>query len=154
MKKLFGIVLLLSPVCTGFAQKSNDLKWLTGAWSITTGKGNIVETWRIVNDSTLAGESVFVRPGNDSMLQETLSLEYRKGAWTYVSTVQGQNDDQAVAFPVIFLKGMEFICENPEHDFPQRIAYRRIKHQLFASIEGRKNGMFQKRNFDFMGENP
>jgi hypothetical protein len=54
-----------------------------------------------------------------------------------------------VKFKVIFLKATEFICENPAHDFPQRIAYRRIKQQLFASTEGKKNGRYNKQNFDF-----
>jgi hypothetical protein len=44
---------------------------------------------------------------------------------------------------------MEFICENPSHDFPQRIAYRRIENDLFASIEGRKNNKYSKQNYDF-----
>lgn len=154
MKKLSGILLLfLSQVCIpAYSQKADALKWLPGTWKIVSAKGTVIETWKQVNDSTLTGKSVFVKAAHDTTLQETLELSFRKGQWSYISTVQGQNNNQPVAFTVIFLKGTEFIAENPAHDFPQRIAYRRIKDQLFASIEGKLNEKFSKRNFDFSNE--
>ncbi len=131
------------------AQEKDPLHWLTGLWTIDTGKGHTVETWRQANDSTLLGRSVFVKYKSDTVLQETLELSRRSGEWAYRSTVVGQNNGQAIIFKLIFLKGQEFICENPEHDFPQRISYRRIGDRLYASIEGKNNGKFVKRNFDF-----
>jgi len=135
----------------GYAQKA-DMKWLIGTWKLNTGRGTIVEKWKLVNDSTLSGKSVFVKSPGDSMLQETLEMTLRKGQWSYTSTVQGQNDNKPVSFKVIFLKGNEFISENPAHDFPQRIAYRRIKNMIYASIEGKNNGRYSKQNFDFTTE--
>ncbi|GHM98959.1 hypothetical protein WSM22_04490 [Cytophagales bacterium WSM2-2] len=136
----------------GHAQKADAVKWMAGTWKINAGQGTIVEKWKIANDSTLLGKSVFVKIAGDSALQESLELTFRKGQWVYTSTVQGQNDNKPVSFKVIFLKGTEFISENPAHDFPQRIAYRRIKNLMYASIEGKNNGKFSKRNFDFTGE--
>ena len=135
--------------CPLFAQKGDALKWLVTTWKINTGKGFVVESWRQSNDSTFVGRSVFVKAANDTIPQETLELKLRKGEWWYVSTVQGQNSNQPIAFKVIFLGRGEFICENPKHDFPQRISYRRYKDQLFASIEGNKKGKYAKSNFDF-----
>ena len=148
------LLFCLSIFCciTATAQQSESLKWLTGAWKITTAKGAIVEQWRITNDSTLTGSSVFVRSNGDTIPQETIELAFRNGDWYYIPTVQGQNNDQPVKFKLILIKGTEFISENPAHDFPQRIAYRRIKNQMFASIEGKKNGKYVKQNFDFAGE--
>jgi hypothetical protein len=132
-----------------FAQKTVSMQWLAGAWKIDTGRGLIIEKWRVINDSTLLGKSMFVKSQGDSVLQESMELSSRKGQWTFTSTVQGQNNNQPVSFKVIFARGTEFISENPEHDFPQRIAYRRVRNNVFASIEGRKNGKFNKQNFDF-----
>lgn len=132
------------------AQKTETFKWLEGTWKINTGKGVIVEKWKIVNDSTLAGNSFFVKEGKDTIPQETIELSFRNGGWSYIPTAIGQNNNQPVEFKIIFQKGTEFIAENPAHDFPQRIAYRRIKDQLFASVEGRRSGKYGKQNFDFI----
>jgi hypothetical protein len=144
---LFTLLLLISS--NSFSQKSDQFQWLTGTWKIISANGSIVEQWKISNDSTLIGKSVFVRNGTDSIPQESVELAYRNGDWYYIPTVQGQNNNSPVKFKIILIKGTEFICENPIHDFPQRIAYRRINQQLFASIEGRKNGKYGKQNYDF-----
>lgn len=134
------------------AQDREAMKWMVGTWTLNTRQGTIVEYWRQVNDSTLEGKSVIVKTARDTLPQESLKLARRKGNWMYTSTVQGQNNNQPVSFPIVFLRGTEFICENPTHDFPQRIAYRRIKNQLFASIEGKNGGRYSKVNFDFVCE--
>lgn len=128
------------------------MSWLVGVWKITTDRGTIVERWIQLNDSTLNGINYFVKAAGDSSLQETLELSYRKGQWVYSSRVKGQNNNQTISFTVTFVRGTEFISENPAHDFPQRIAYRRIKNNLFASIEGKRNGRLGKQNFDFVLE--
>jgi hypothetical protein len=156
LNSLFGFPKLLAMLflMTGFnerhSQKAEELRWLVGIWTLETEQGFVVEKWKILNDSALSGCSVFIKNGNDTIPQESLELSYRKGQWTYISTVQGQNNNRPVPFKMIFLKGTEFICENPTHDFPQRISYRRINHRLFATIEGRKNGILRKENFDFI----
>jgi hypothetical protein len=153
MLKLLGMLFLMAAFNESYSQKAEELRWLVGTWTIDTGQGIVIEKWQLLNDSTLSGGSVFVKTGNDTIPQELLELSYRKNQWTYISTVQGQNNNQPVPFKMIFLKGTEFICENPKHDFPQRIAYRRIKHELFASIEGSKNGKLRKENFDYIKVN-
>ena len=150
MKKLLLAFLVFS--ISAAAQKTEQVKWLAGIWKINTGKGVIVEEWKLLNDSTLAGKSYFIQNSTDTIPQETIELSFRNGDWYYIPTVKNQNNTQPVPFRIIFLRGTEFISENPSHDFPQRIAYRRMNNQLFASIEGRKNGKYSKQNFDFRSE--
>jgi hypothetical protein len=149
MKKavVFFIMTLIGTM--GVAQKSDSFAWLVGTWKINTGKGVVVEQWKCLNDSTYRGKSMFVRAAGDSTLQETLELSKRKREWYYTSTVVGQNNNRPVSFKISFLGREEFISENHAHDFPQRIAYRRLGNSLFASIEGKKNEKLSKRNFDF-----
>jgi hypothetical protein len=132
------------------AQSTGPMAWIVGKWKIQTPGGVILEEWHNVNDSTLAGRSVFIRKNSDTAVQENVILSIRNGQWYYTPTVANQNNALPVPFKIIFLRGSEFIAENPTHDFPQRIAYRRIQSQLFASIEGRKNGRYNKQNFDFV----
>lgn len=148
-KSVVGITVLVFLFINGFSQQIQHPNWLIGTWTIKTGKGTIVEEWKILNDTTLTGRSVFVKPEKDSALQETLEFSFRNGAWHYISKVVGQNNNLPVAFKVIYLGKEEFISENPAHDFPQRISYRKIKNQLFASIEGHSKGKYVKQNFDY-----
>lgn len=150
MKKIILLILIGFSLTNSYAQKSDAMKWIVGTWKINAGQGFIVEKWKLKNDSTFTGTSHFVKAENDSALQETLELSFRKGEWAYTSTVVGQNNNSPVAFKIIFLGRAEFISENKAHDFPQRIAYRRVKNQLFASIEGNSKGKFRKQNFDFV----
>jgi hypothetical protein len=147
MKKivLIGLCFIAS---NAFAQK-DALKWISGTWVLKTNRGDMVEKWVAVNDSTFRGKSMMVKAPGDSVVQETIELQWRNKAWAYVPTVQGQNNNKPVAFPIIFLGREEFIAYNANHDFPQRIAYRKLKNQLFASIEGSRNGKHGKINFDF-----
>ncbi|MFN6088550.1 MAG: DUF6265 family protein, partial [Cyclobacteriaceae bacterium] len=123
-------------------QKATQFSWLVGTWKMNAGSGYVIEQWKQLNDSTFRGKSLFVKAPGDSMLQESIELSFRKGEWSYNPTVVDQNNRQPVKFQVIFIGKGEFICENPVHDFPQRIAYRRIKNSLFASIEGTRNGKY------------
>ncbi len=133
-----------------FAQNPAPFQWLIGIWEINTGSGIIQESWQLEGDSTLAGKSVFIKNGKDTIPQETLTLAHRNGEWHYISTVVGQNNNAPVEFKVIYLGRSEFISENPSHDFPQRIAYRKVSDQLmYASIEGRRGGKYAKQNFNF-----
>jgi Domain of unknown function (DUF6265) len=153
MRKVFfsiGLIFIFHNL--SFAQQSTQFKWMLGVWKLNVGSGVIVEEWKIANDSTLTGKSSFVKNGTDTVPQETIELAYRNGDWYYSPIVKNQNNGQPVPFKIILLKGTEFISENPTHDFPQRIAYRRIKNQLFASIEGKRNGKYGKQNFDFVTE--
>ena len=148
MKKIITLCLLFLSVGVN-AQKSDAVKWITGTWVLKTNRGNLVEKWSFINDSTYQGKSLIVKAPGDSALQETIELKFRNKAWSYVPIVQGQNNNQPVAFAIIFLGRDEFIAQNLNHDFPQRVAYRRVKNELFASIEGSRNGKYSKINFDY-----
>lgn len=149
-----SLVLMISvasiPAEQAIAQTTAPLAWMVGKWKIQTPGGVTLEEWKNIDDSTLAGRSVFIRNHSDTSVQENVIISIRNGQWYYTPTVANQNNALPVPFKIIFLKGSEFIAENTAHDFPQRIAYRRIKSQLFASIEGRKNGRYNKQNFDFV----
>lgn len=151
-KNIVSLFIFLGVTITASAQKAEQVKWMAGTWKINTGNGAIVEQWKTINDSTLAGISYFVKGNTDTIPQETIELSFRNGEWHYIPTVKNQNNAQPVPFKIIFLKAQEFIAENPAHDFPQRIAYRRIGNRIYASIEGRRNGKYGKQNFDFVAE--
>lgn len=130
------------------AQPVDTLTWLKGIWIYPMSRGSIMECWQSGADGSLEGRSFFIRD-TDTLLQETIRLVYQDSAWHYVPTVANQNAGLPVYFKIIWHQRQEFIAENPQHDFPQRIVYRRIGSQIYASIEGRKSGRYRKQNFDF-----
>lgn len=152
MKRMIVMVALLLAGNMALGQQIKAVQWMLGKWIINTPQGAIMEIWEAKNDSTLKGKSVFVKSNNDTIPQEQIELAFRNGSWYYIPTVGNQNNGQPVSFKLIYLRGTEFISENPTHDFPQRIAYRRIKQNLYASIEGKRNGQYSKQNFDFTAE--
>ncbi len=148
-KSTLPLLLLISLATCSYSQQANEFKWLVGTWKINLKGGSIVERWKFTNDSTFTGKSFFVKNNSDSIPQELLEFARRKGRWNYISKVQGQNNNLPVSFEVITEMPNEFIAVNPTHDFPQRIAYRKIGEKIYASIEGKKNGKYRKENFDF-----
>lgn len=150
--RIFIIISVLISTSDVLAQKKDNFQWLLGVWKIITTNGITIEQWKSVNDSTYSGKSYFVKTSGDTIPQEFVELHFRKGQWMYVPTEHGQNKNQPTVFQVIFIGTEEFISTNSAHDFPQRIAYRRVKNQLLASIEGSRKGKYAKQNFDFKME--
>lgn len=130
------------------AQPVDTFAWLKGTWIYPMSRGAMMETWQSRADRSLEGQSFLIRQ-TDTLLQESIRLIYQDGSWHYVPTVVNQNGGSPVYFKIIWHQRQEFIAENPQHDFPQRIVYRRIGPHLYASIEGRKGGHYRKQNFDF-----
>jgi hypothetical protein len=62
----------------------------------------------------------------------------------YVARPSGQPE---ATFTAVRVSSDEIVFENPTHDFPTRIIYRRQSDRLAAAIEGRVNG--QARRIDF-----
>lgn len=142
-------IALLATASFATAQHASQLQWLVGSWHMPTRNGIIIEQWSLQADSSYKGFSYSKKANGDSVLLEEVIIKQEQGQWYYIPTVQGQNNHQPVRFALIYVGREEFICENPAHDFPQRIAYRRTGNRLWASIEGRKNGRYRKENFDY-----
>lgn len=130
------------------AQVKNNFDWLIGNWKTSKKNIVIVESWRKENDSLYIGFSGFIK-NNDTIPEETIELKRVGLDWTFIPTTVNQNAGNPISFRLILIQKEEFICENIQHDFPQRINYRLFKKNLLASIEGRINGVFKKSNFDY-----
>jgi len=99
--------------------------------------GSIMESWYSRNDSTMLGESLDFSVTGRSTVLENLKLAYKGGSYYYKSTVNGQNNNQEVAFKITSHSENKFVAEKPDHDFPKRITYELIsKDSLHAFIDG------------------
>ena len=76
---------------------------------------------------------------------EFLRIEQREDAIYYIAKPRA--NAQETAFKLKTWSGNDFVFENPEHDFPQRILYKVNGNSLAARIEGTRNGKSSGINF-------
>lgn len=85
----------------------------------------------------LLGMGRVVRDGR-TVSHEALRIEARGEGLVYVADPSGQARTE---FAAVEVTDTSVAWENPEHDFPQRIVYRRgAGDSLFARIEGESDG--------------
>lgn len=96
---------------------------MTGTWEMPKPNGHVrLEIWQKENGRGLRGKGVSVAQGDTTGL-ETIALYKDQHHIWYVPVVSDQNEGQPVPFKLVSDSDIHFVFENPEHDFPQRIAY-------------------------------
>ena len=122
-------------------------EWLIGNWQKQTEKGVLTESWQKLDDSTLVGQSYFI-DGVDTLSSESIRIEQRNRKLFYIPTVKGQNNGMVVNFNLTSVNDSSLIFENPEHDFPQKITYNKMKNDsLMAEISAILNGNLKSQKF-------
>jgi hypothetical protein len=121
------------------------LEWMAGCWAQTRPDGLTEEHWMKPSGGTMLGMSRTVRRGRTTAY-EFLQIRDVGGKLAYVAKPSGQEE---TPFAVKTLSDGEVVFENPTHDYPQRIMYRRHADGtlMTARIEGTKQG--QVRGVDF-----
>ncbi|RQO31482.1 hypothetical protein DBR32_05850 [Taibaiella sp. KBW10] len=144
---LFGCVLLL---CSSQAKPKKQIDkagWLLGTWKNETAKGTVYESWHRVNDTEFTGKS-YLLEGKDTLIFESLKLVQEQRSLVYIPTVKGHNNDLPVRFTLTKISDTDLVFENAQHDFPQRITYKKIAADtLVAEISGIQNGQQVKETF-------
>jgi hypothetical protein len=109
-----------------------SLAWLLGTWRAESRDTLIAETWVAVSDTTYEGRGV-TRSRTDGSIreEEDLRLMAMGDGVFYVAKV-AQNE-RPVAFRLTSCADGRFVFENPAHDFPRRIEYRRIDDGRFEA---------------------
>jgi hypothetical protein len=121
------------------------LGWMAGCWAAEGAEPGSGERWTPPAGGTLLGLSRTVKGGR------TLEWEFMRivteagGKVAFVALPSGQRETR---FERVASPPDEAIFENPAHDFPQRVIYRRQgDDRLAARIEGRWVGL--QRGVDF-----
>lgn len=121
-----------------------DLVWLSGCWESIGGEPGSVEIWTRPAGGTLLGLGRTVK-GGKTVAHELMQIrETAPGRIVFIALPSGQTE---ATFPLVRLAGHEVVFENPGHDFPQRVIYRRENDLLTGRIEGVENG--REKGFDF-----
>jgi hypothetical protein len=124
-----------------------QLSWIAGCWRQSGRGGNRVveEQWMAPRAGTMLGMSRTVRDDSVLIEFEHLQILERGGRAIYHAEPSGQ---RPADFEARSVSDTLVMFENPTHDFPQRVIYRRRgADTLIARIEGTRNG--QVRGIDF-----
>lgn len=138
MKRLALIVLLLTatPVLAGETAAVADLAWMSGAWIQETPGQTVREVWLPPHQGAMAGLSQTHRPGKPVSTEFNTITDGPTGV-VFTAMFAGQSPT-----PFVLKPGApgEAVFENLDHDFPQRVIYRRCGKDLCARIEGMIDG--------------
>lgn len=105
-----------------------DAHWLDGCWEHLDGSTR--EVWIDVGSGLLFGYAVTLRNGKLHAFED-LRIEPSATGATFVASPNGKNP---VHFPKVAASHLSMTFENLDHDFPQRITYRREGETLTAEI--------------------
>ena len=137
-------VAMATPIAARQAPTTNDLAFMTGCWRLDGNGRTIEEHWLAPSGGSLMGVSRTVA-GGKTVEYEFLQIRDLPDGLTYIAKPSGQAE---ASFKVLTRTADEVVFENPAHDFPQRIRYRRAgPDALHARIEGQMKG--QQRGMDF-----
>ena len=121
-------------------EKLEKMSWLVGEWENKMPEGNLTETWIKANDSTFTGKTLFIKE-KDTIHNEEIVLSQKGETLYYTPTVIGQNNDEPIEFKMTNSTEKEFVFENPKHDYPQKIVYKKLNStNLVATISGKQQG--------------
>ena len=125
-----------SPAAPANANAS-ALAWLAGCWELREGARVIVEQWMAPSGGVMLGMNHTVS-AERSRAFEFMYLGPVDGRLSFVARPSGQ---AGATFPVVALDDSSVTFEQPAHDFPKRVEYRRRGSDvLYAQIEGPMNG--------------
>ena len=122
--------------------------WLAGGWATQAADGAWVEEWWTPPRGGLmmgAGRS-----GKAATVDwwEHTRIEQAGGKLRFCALPKGQ---AGACFDATKVTASEIVFENPGHDFPNRVAYRREGSELFAEISGEDGANVQRWRFRKIG---
>jgi Domain of unknown function (DUF6265) len=123
----------------------DKLDWMAGCHVLETPRVKIEEQWMKPGGGMMLGVNRTIR-GGKAVEHEFLRIDAKAGEVVYTGLVGTKGE---TPFRLIAQSDTEVIFENPTHDFPQRIIYRKTPEGLFARIDGTVNGKERHQDFPF-----
>ena len=136
----------LLPIPGAASAPLDRVAWLQGCWTSVTLQRTVEEQWMAPRGGAMLGMGRTVR--NSALVEyELVLLREQEGSLVYQAHPSGQ---PSAAFPLRDFTDTSVLFENAEHDFPQRVGYRRDgPDAMLAWIEGTRNGQLRRVEFAY-----
>lgn len=133
---VFSVSQLMAQAPQANADNFRKLSWLAGHWDRINSKpgSSGYEVWEKNSPQELTGYGITLK-GKDTTFAEKFSIVAKDNQLHYVVSVLSDKQEP-VSFLITSLTDVDFVCENPNHDFPKKIEYHLKGNQLHASISG------------------
>ena len=114
-------------------ETTGDFDWLLGYWKrLNEEEGKeTFENWSAISKTEYSGIG-FTMQNGDTIKQEKIQLFKVSGKWNL--TVKAPEDSESITFKGLSYNENEFICENLELDFPNKIKYWKNGEKINASV--------------------
>lgn len=140
-----AVVLGVVSSTSAFGTEIVEVHWLAGCWASDSGEPGSGEQWTIPAGGSMLGVNRTVRGGRTTAFEFMRITETEHGELLFIASPSGQ---ETTTFLLLSISDDEVVFENPDHDFPQRVIYRRESPgRLLGRIEGEIGG--QERSIEF-----
>ncbi|MBL7923248.1 MAG: hypothetical protein JNL88_03530 [Bacteroidia bacterium] len=113
----------------------DGLKNWQGTWYSINQSDSIFESWVLLHDDTLSGQSWTKKVRGDSIHTEHILLYAVPEGVIYAPVVNSQHGSKAVYFGMVLQSSNYWMFYNEENDFPKFIIYKRLdENHLQATI--------------------
>lgn len=139
------IVIFITLMFTDLIFAQSDFPaFLNGTWKMEGRE--VYEHWDKLNTETLKGFSYTIKEGRME-ISEYLDIAQKNNETTYIATVIHQNGGKGIEFRLTESDSI-FTFENPTHDFPQKIVYRKLSDsEISVQVsDGKQKGFEYKMN--------
>jgi len=119
-----------------------ELAWLAGTWQCEIWDGIFEEHWLAPNGGTMQGAGRHVHKGKTAFM-EFMSIEPHAGVLTMYILVgsPSHGHNPAVSFGLTKIEADYAVFENPEHDFPSKIEYKKVSvGRIECVLNGLRSG--------------
>jgi len=131
-KQLSFILMVALLLPANVVAATTALDWLQGSWCMSTESGIVEEVWLSEVDGQLIGMGRTTDDGKVASY-EFMHLVTADGKTRFTAQPAG---GAGTSFIASLVAENHLVVENPAHDFPQKIEYRREADALHATISG------------------
>ena len=137
---------LVFPAAQAQGSGITAMGWLAGCWASENGEPGSAEHWIAPAGGTMLGVGRTVKAGKTPQHEFMLIMEAPDGKLHFVALPSHRKE--RTTFTQLLLKESEVAFESPDHDFPQRVMYRKDgANALLAAIEGTRGGTMRRIEF-------
>ena len=141
----FMMAVSLLALGAGTPATIQQVAWLQGCWQMDAGARVVEEQWMAPRGGVMLSMGRTVRDGK-LVEYESVVLREQDGRLAYEAHPSGQ---PSAVFLSSTIDESTVVFENPSHDYPQRVGYKREGDSLLAWIDGTANGKSRRVEFPY-----
>lgn len=109
----------------------NKYDWLEGKWELNSNNIKIIETWHVIDENILYGNSITIKE-KDTIDFEEIRIIKIADDFYYIAKPKSKKD--LTAFKITSDSSNYFVSFNKKNEFPKSIAYLRKQDSMMVNL--------------------